>query len=398
MRILHVSTRYPPGPGGVERHVRELAVRQRAKGHDVRILTSDLWTEIPWERLPPEEVQRTSTPDGIPIHRHRARALAGDLHYPFLPGLSRDIQKSAPDVVHVHTYGTYQGFSALAAERFSGIPYILTAHYHPTWSIWGGPGRKRLRRVYDHFLAGPVLRHASMVVVQTPEEERLLREVVDPLPPVAMIPPGYTPLPAPSDPPDDFSTRYGIRGPFLLFTGRIASNKGLLPFLEAFALLAPRSPDLSVVMVGEDGGSRAEVLHRAEDLGLSQRVRLVGFVPEERVLASAYAQASVFVLPSEYEAFGLVLLEAMAQGTPVVSTRVGGIPELVEDGQNGLLVPPGDPRALSEALESILSDPSLRERLGRSGREVTVPRFTWERVVEALEPVYEHARGRDGRG
>ncbi len=388
MKVLHVATRFYPGPGGVERHVREVALRQRKQGIDARVLTSDLFTEIPWARLPRESLESSRTPEGIPVQHHHAYALADDLHYPFLPGLYFDIRRDRPDIVHVHTYGTYQGFSALAGTVLSEIPYVLTAHYHPTWSIWGGAGRKRLRQVYDRHLASYVLEHAARLIVQTREEERLLREVAARLPRVAIVPPGYTPLPPAYEGPKGFGATFGLPGPFLLFVGRLASNKGLDVLLTAFAQLADTYPDLSLVVVGEDGGARSETISRTASLGVEGRVRMMGFIQDERMLASAYREAAMLVLPSEYEAFGLVLLESMAQGRPVVSTSVGGIPEVVEDGKSGLLVPPRDAPALARAIRTLLVDTALAGRMGEFGRTVTVPKYTWEGVVSQLSRIY----------
>ena len=395
-RILHLSTRYPPGPGGVERHVRELVRRQRARGYDARVAASDLYTEIPWVRLPPGPRGTFVLEEGVPVLRWPARSLPGDLHYPFLPGLYRRVRREHPDLLHVHTYGTYQGFSALAARRLNQTPWVLTAHFHPTWSIWGGERRKSLRRLYDRYLSGPVVRSASRVVVQTPEEGRLLREVVDPTS-VVEIPPGYTPLPPPPEGKGGFRDRYAIPGPFLLFVGRLASNKGLQPLLEAFSQVAREHPDLSLVLVGEDGGEATALQEDIRRRGLEGRARWVGFVPEETLLASAYAEATALVLPSEYEAFGLVLLEALAQGTPVVASRVGGIPGIVEEGRNGLLVLPSLAPALAEAMESLLSDPARARALGDWGRVHTVPRFTWDRVADELSTVYGQVLS-EGRG
>jgi glycosyltransferase involved in cell wall biosynthesis len=111
-------------------------------------------------------------------------------------------------------------------------------------------------------------------------------------------------------------------------------------------------------------------------------------------VAAAYRDARFSVLPSEYEAFGLVLLESLAQGTPVIASRVGGIPEFIEDERTGLLVPPGDVPALTAALQRLWSDPALARRLGRHGRTEVVPRYTWDRVVDRLEVVYREVLGR----
>ncbi len=226
------------------------------------------------------------------------------------------------------------------------------------------------------------------MIVQTHEEERLLRVPGFPVPKVEIVPPGYTPLPAP--PPGDrpFARAIGVAGPFLLFAGRLASNKGLLELAEAFRTLAAHDPSATLVVVGEDGGMRPALERRLAALGLTERVRLTGFVADDRLLAAAFREARLFVLPSEYEAFGLVLLESLAQGTPAVASRVGGIPEFLEDGKAGRLVPPNDPAALAEALVALWDDDGARERFGAYGRDIIVPRFGWDRVVDELERVY----------
>jgi starch synthase len=389
MKVVHVCTRYPPGPGGVERHVREVVIRMRKKGIDASVLTSDLYTEIPWARLSPEVIKETKTSDGIPIHRHWAVSLPGDLHYPFLPGLSLDIRKERPDLVHVHTYGTYQMFSALFAERLNGIPYVVTAHYHPTWSIWGGAKRKRLREFYDRHAASHVLKHASRLILQTKEEERLMREVVPVLPPISFVPPGYTPIAPPHEGSSSFKDTFGIKGRYLLFVGRLASNKGLNLLAKSFASILKDYPDLSVAVVGEDAGHKEEIQKEIRALGIADRMKLVGWVEDEKLLASGYRDAAALVLPSEYEAFGLVLLEAMAQGTPVIASRVGGMPGVVDEGKNGLLFESGNASDLAGRIRKILDGPEDARRMGAYGRDVTVPLHTWDRVVSSLEAIYQ---------
>jgi glycosyltransferase involved in cell wall biosynthesis len=141
-------------------------------------------------------------------------------------------------------------------------------------------------------------------------------------------------------------------------------------------------------MVGEDGGMRSAVESRIRSAGLERSVRLLGHLDDDRLLAAAYREAAVTVLPSEYEAFGLVLLESLAQGTPVIASRVGGIPEVVDDGRAGLLVPPGSVPELSAAIRRLWEDPALGRRLGEYGRSTVVPRFTWEALADRLDAIY----------
>ncbi len=387
MKVAQLSTRYPPGPGGVERHVAEVAARLGTRGHSVDVYTSDLYREFPMQRLGPEVPREEQRPFGR-VHRLPVWSLPGELHYPFFRGLGRALARDAPEVVHAHTYGTNQVAAARRHRRRTGTPFVLTAHFHPIWSIHGGWLRHRIRGFYDRRLAGPVLGEASRVIVQTHEEERLLRELGLALPPVEIVPPGYSPLPDPPETAGTFPDRMGLAGPYVLFVGRLASNKGLVELLEAFAALARDDATAQLVLVGEDGGMRASLEVRSRGLGLEGRVRFLGHLADEALLAAAYRDARCTVLPSEYEAFGLVLLESLAQGTPVIASRVGGIPEFIDDERTGLLVPPGDVPALSAALVRLWNDPALARRLGRHGRTEVVPRYTWDRLVDRLEAVY----------
>jgi glycosyltransferase involved in cell wall biosynthesis len=388
VRIAELSTRYPPGPGGVERHVHEVATRLVGRGHSVTVLTSELYSEFPWRPLDPG-VPRRAVEEGVAVERLPAWTLPSELHYPFVRGLPRALAEARPELLHAHTYGTHHTTVARRYHRRTGVPYVLTAHFHPIWSIQGGWARHRLRGFYDRVLAGRTLSEAARVVVQTREEERLLRVVRRELPPVEIIPPGYTPPPAGGLADDAaFATALALPGPFVLFVGRLASNKGLLELVDAFAPLARRDPEVSLVLVGEDGGMRSAIEARVAGHGLADRVRLTGYLTDERLLRAAYREATVFVLPSEYEAFGLVLLEALAQGTAVIASRVGGIPEVLDGGDAGVLVPPNDARSLGEALASLWEDPERRRALGRYGRDHVVPRYSWDRVVDRLEMVF----------
>jgi glycosyltransferase involved in cell wall biosynthesis len=392
VKVAQISTRYPPGPGGVERHVAEVASRLGTRGHTVEVYTSDLYREFPLQRLPPTVPREERAPFGS-VHRIPVWSLPGELHYPFFRGLGAALARDRPDIVHAHTFGTNQVAVARRHRGRTGTPFVLTAHFHPIWSIHGGWLRHRIRGFYDHRLAGPVVAAAARVILQTREEERLLRSLGFPLPPVEIIPPGYAPLPAPPEGPAAFHDRYEIPGPFGLFVGRLASNKGLVELVQAFAVVARENSEAHLVLVGEDGGMRATVAARVRGLGLAPRVHLLGHVGDESMLAAAYREASFTVLASEYESFGLVLLESLAQGTPVIASRVGGIPELIEDDRSGLLVPPGQVPPLAEAMRRLWNDDSLARRLGKHGRTEVVPRYTWERVVDRLETVYREVLG-----
>jgi glycosyltransferase involved in cell wall biosynthesis len=162
--------------------------------------------------------------------------------------------------------------------------------------------------------------------------------------------------------------------PVVLAVSRLAPVKGLETLVDACARLARRGVDFRCEVVG-DGDLRRPLAERVRALGLDDRVRFVGALDQEGV-REAHERATVFALPCRITEDGrrdglpCAIVEAMAVGVPVVTTPVSGIPEIVHDGESGLLVPPNDPGALVEALERLLSDPALRSRLTRGGREV----------------------------
>jgi glycosyltransferase involved in cell wall biosynthesis len=176
--------------------------------------------------------------------------------------------------------------------------------------------------------------------------------------------------------------------PRILAVGQLKEKKGFRDLLEACRLLLDRGVDVECEIVGE-GPQRAELEALLDRRSLRERVRLLGSLPHDAVIAR-YAEAGVFVLPcvigSDGDRDGIpnVILEAMAMELPVVSTRHSGIPEAVEDGVTGLLVPPGDEGALADALERLLSDPDLRERMGARGRERVAECFDVEANVGRL--------------
>jgi glycosyltransferase involved in cell wall biosynthesis len=163
-------------------------------------------------------------------------------------------------------------------------------------------------------------------------------------------------------------------GATILYVGRFAPEKGVDVLVRAFAQL--EVPDARLRLVGA-GPERERIEALAKELGVTARIDFVGSIADRGVLREEYGRATLFALPSRTEGLGCVLLEAMAAGTPIVATRTGGIPDLVTDGENGLLATPEDPAALAAALERMLRDAALRRRCAERGLEV-VRRHTFE--------------------
>ena len=179
------------------------------------------------------------------------------------------------------------------------------------------------------------------------------------------------------------------RAPYVLFLSRLHYKKGLDHLAEAFALVAPRHPDVHLVVAGPDGGAEIDFRDRIGRHGLGPRVHLPGPLYGAGKL-SAFAGASCFCLPSRQEGFSVAITEALACGVPAVISPACHFPE-VGDAAAGIIAPL-DPRAIADALSRILADPALAQSMSRAGRDLVRARFTWPRFAELSVTHYGEAR------
>lgn len=278
-------------------------------------------------------------------------------------------------VGHLHAhFATHPAMAAFIASEFSGLPYSFTAHAHDIFLSSSRPmlgtkiGRASFVRVISEY-------NRRFLEERYPEAAGRLRVIH-----MGIDPEGYGP---------------GERKPGeIICVASLRPYKGISALVEACARPPLRNRDFRLSIVG-DGPQRNEVERRILDLALEGRVRLLGPRTQEEV-AALLSSSSIFVHPSTVTRRGwmdgipVALMEAMATGLPVVSTWVSGIPELVEDGEGGILVFPDDPTALSEALASLLDDPDRARAMGARGREKVKEAFHLERcagsLIEALDP------------
>jgi glycosyltransferase involved in cell wall biosynthesis len=178
--------------------------------------------------------------------------------------------------------------------------------------------------------------------------------------------------------------------PVVLVVSRLNPLKGLESFLEAAALVARECPTARFVIVGDTNPHERQywsvLTSLTSKLGLTERVTFAGLRHDVPQLMAA---ATIAVMPSLNEALSNVLLESMAAAAPVVATRVGGTPEAIDDGVNGVLVPPGDPGAMARAVSDLLLDPARARLLGNAARQSINKRFSMERMVSATEQLYQ---------
>jgi glycogen synthase len=371
VRILLAPSAYYPHVGGIEELTRQLALTFEARGHEAAVLTN---------RWPPG-VPRSEVRDGIGVTRLRfplpAKRLTTALHFlaasPAAVGaLVRLIHRWRPDVVHVIGAGPPSAYFAALHARLRP-PLVFTAQGELTFDA---------HRVFERsatLLAAlrRMLRQADAVTACSAFVMRDLEKLAEIRGRSYVIPNGVAP--------GDFAnvTPEKRWDPYVLAVGRLVPQKGFDVLLDAFA--TERLAGLHLVFAG-DGFERASLEARAAVLGLAGRVRFLGSVDRPRI-SSLLRGARAFALPSRGEAFGIALLEAMAAGVPSVAAEAGGIPEIVQDGENALLFEAENPAALAEALSRVVRDDALRERLVRGGRE-TAAELNWGRIAVQYEDVY----------
>ena len=385
MKVAHVLLRFD-APGGVETNVREVTRRLRAAGEDVEVFASDLYDEGRWER----RTGYAPVVDGVPVHRFPVRKrLVPGLTMPMMVGLIDALAESRAELIHAHSHRYGHVLEAAAVAERLGIPLVVSTHYHPA-DLREPPLKRGLLRIQDVVFGMSAYRVARALVVQTDREGRLVGEFA-PRSKLRTIPPGID-LASWSTPEADRADSLGLPDEYFLFVGRVAANKGLPTLLDALARLDPAARRPLVVM-GRDWGERAHLESQARSLGLGDGVRFLDHVDSDRVYRGVVRGAHALVLPSEWEAFGLVLLEAMVAGTPIVATAVGGVPEVLDGGRAGRLVPYGDVDRLAFALRSVGEDTRETERLRAVGRE-RVLAYDWSVTVDRHRSLYRELAGR----
>ena len=323
--------------------------------------------------------RKETRPDGVTVHRLGwAVPLWRQLYWgPAAPLLLRAARNH--DLVHVHLGEDLAVLPlALTAARFGGVPLVLTIHC----SLRRTLAVSDIRSAVLHTAGGwleyrATVRAAATITLTEHLRDALLADGADPGR-VFTIPSGFDPKLFSDDSADPFPD---VARPRVAFVGRLAAQKGVRSLIEA----VPRITAAKGVLIVGDGPQRHELQTLAAQIG-DRRLRFTGFVPHETV-AAVLAHVDALVLPSEYEELGSVLVEGMAAGAPIVATAVGGIPELLDHGGAGILVPPRDPAGLAQAIDRILTDPALSARLRTAGRR-RAEMLSWDSLAGRILEVY----------
>ncbi len=368
-KILFATPYFPPHIGGAQQYVYTVARGMLGYGWQVVVVTANTETAT-------LHVEKT---EGITVYRLPIFGTFSNT--PIHPGwyfsIQTIIRKEKPDIINAHAPVPYM--ADIASLAAGSIPFVLTYHY--------GPLRRKGVLIKDACISLyervflPLLLARSRVLISTSKHvSQTIYAGHDKK--TVLIPPGVD---ASVFVPGRYKPRNG-----LLFVGSLQEaerHKGLETLLQSVRLLKKTVPDISLTVLGKgDYVDGYKALCR--DLGVHTRVKFAGTLRGD-LLAAAYRDAAVFVHPPVYDNVPTVILEAMACKIPVVSTTVGGIPELISDGKNGLLVPPENPKRLAEAIAGILRNTRLATRIRTAGYMRAHTQYRWDIQMKKTRRVFE---------
>lgn len=425
MRILHTNAAYWPFVGGAETYLQAMSERLVHDGHAVTVAASDATgVQCFWDPSQPRIAEPEATINGVHIVRspvahlplspwsfYLLRRLATDLarlpvntrpcldrmapYMPWLPSLERRLAELDPAFDLVHGVNISLEWPLLAGWRYArrrGLPFVVTPFVHV--------GERAVQRFYTMPHQVAVLRDADRVIVQTGIETRELTRLGVPRERTVCLGMGVDLNGVQGGDGVRFRAQHGIDGPVVTFMGAVTDDKGAVHLVEAMQRLWCAGSQATLVIAGKPVAPSTfdrvyDGLPEAHRL-LIRRMGPVGGQLKQDMLAAT----DLFAMPSRVDSFGIVYLEAWAYGLPVIGCHAGGVPDVIADGQDGLLVPFGDRASLASAIEALLGDPDRRQRMGQRGRAKVQARYTWDRIYQGLRSVYEElvAPPRPGRG
>jgi len=386
MKICTLTWEFPPRiVGGIARHCEGLAKALARQGHEVHVVTLDFPGAPNYEEIDGVKVYRTATELGHPnfitwtlLFNH------------FLEKRMAEIsRKTEFDIIHVHDWLTAS--TGISFKHFVKKPLIFTAHstehgrsgiHNPdSWTIDG--------------IEWWATYEASKVIVTSGS---MKRELCDhfrlPWEKVEIIPNGID-LTSYHTSVDRWSvrSRYGIQPneKLVLCVGRLVPQKGVEYLVQAVPAISRRYPESKFIIVG-DGWFRGQLEGLARSTDQGWRIRFVGFIPDREVV-NLMMSADVLVIPSVYEPFGIVALEGMAAGVPVVASQIGGLAEVIQHDRTGILVYSRNPDSIAWGVDRVLSDPGHSSWLAQNARETVQKTYSWEAIAMRTVKVYEEVAG-----
>jgi len=394
-KILIITSSYPVSPGDFQGNFIEQQVKSlRDKGYTIVILTPYIIGSNFFEKQ--ESITIYRFPYFFPIKYHRLCSTSG-MYFGFQKSILGKLQttpyvlalvfftgfiirKEKISLIHTH-WIIPQGLAGSFWRLITGIPHVTTSHVLDVTIAKQIPVLK--------ILIEYVLKNCDSITVNSNYTKGQLDQYNHFSHPISVIPMGFNNQKIHSAAPK-FNKDSKIS---IIFVGRLIIWKGVDTLIYAINHIKDIYPGIELIIVG-DGPERLRLETLVMNLELKKIVRFTGKVSDD-TLNKFYDLSQIFVLPSKphegivMEGLGVVLLEAMASGVPVIGSKTGGIPDIIADGINGLLVPPGDPEALASAIMKILNNHELAEKFAQEGLRTVKERFSWDKISDQFIEIYQ---------
>ena len=409
MKCLHLIHRYWPARGGSEKFFIEISERLAAEGNQVTVFTTDA-IDIQHYWLPDKELTDIyhEEHNGVDIHRFRVRRFPKhpqalrvlgkipglgpkslfSFPSPLVPGMLKQIfTKERFDIVHA-TALPYDSilYAAFRIARQQGIPLVYSPFFH-----LGEEGADDVRKFYTRPHQMRLVKSADRVTVQTSIERDFLTSHGFDQKKLLMLGMGINPWELDGGDAARFRKKHGIKGPIVCYIGPRTFDKGTFHLVEAMQRLWASGDPTTLVLAGTDIEDFRRY-HQKLPEKIESKCITLDFIPEEDKLDLLDA-CSLLALPSRSDSFGIVFLEAWYYSRPVVGALAGGIPGLVRDGIDGLLVPFGDVKELALSIQKLLLDKEYARMLGEVGRERVMAEFTWDKKYAVVKDLYQELTG-----
>ena len=375
-----LTTSYLPKIGGIEVAVDRLSTELVRQGHDVHVLVQSRFLGSLYKRL------FRRRPTGlVPVHYFV-------YYFDGVHPMTEANDKAVATIAHLakryrldvlHTWGALPcGYLAMRAKALTRVKTLVLLTFQDIHDPF-----LKLQPVWTERIP-KVLRSADRIVSCAPDQKNRVQQDV-PGQNIGVIPHGTrTDVFTPDRRSEELRRKLCPEGgPFLFSLQRLHRRKGVDVQIRAMLHVREEFPNARLI-IGGTGAESPQLETLIEQLGLAETVRLIGFISNED-LPAYYASCDLFVFHSHYEAFGIVLAEAMACGAPIVSTLAGAIPQVVENSVQGVLVRPGDPEAIGEAIIQLLHDPERLAGMGKAGRVKAVSEYNWTHVARRYVAEYE---------
>jgi glycosyltransferase involved in cell wall biosynthesis len=390
LKILHVSYIYPPKlkvADGITNVVYNVTKELARRGHQVTVFTSNLADLHTTTMLPTGHY----IVNGVSVFYFRF--LWRYKTFMFTPSIINGLRNLDNfDIIHIHDARSFQGICTYFWDKIKQVPYVFQPHGSFLTSISEPYSLKMLKLYLDKLVSSKIVKNASKIIALSGFEAKQYKHIGIPEEKITIIPNGidlskYTELP----PKGAFKRKFNIpeNRKIILYLGRIHKIKGIDILVKAYAYLKNEMnfKDAVLVIAGPDDGYLSEAKALAYALRISDSTMFVGPLYSVDKLA-AYVDSDLFVLPSRYEAFPMVVLEAYACGKPVIASNVGGLKELIIDGETGLLFKAGNFKQMAEKMAYLLNDNDKAIEIGRKARILVEEKYSIDKVVDIIEGLY----------